>query len=65
MTQPVDQRVVKLVQQCDAERKARIAAERRASALRAVIARMQRQTKPGAVVVSDNGYANPEAGSVG
>jgi hypothetical protein len=38
-----EQRIVKLVQQCDAERTARIAAERKASALRAVIARMQHE----------------------
>ena len=38
-----EQRIIRLVQQVDQERKARIAAERKASALRAVIMRMQAQ----------------------
>jgi hypothetical protein len=38
-----DPRIIRLVQQVDQERRARIAAERKASALRAVIAKMQKQ----------------------
>jgi hypothetical protein len=64
MTEP-DLRLLKAIREVDAERKRRIAAERNASALRAVIARMQRQTKPGAAAVSDNGCANSERASVG
>ena len=41
-----DVRIIKLVRQVDEERARRIAAERQAGVLRAVIARMQAQKKP-------------------
>jgi hypothetical protein len=42
MVDNVDPRLIRLVQEVDRERKARIAAERRASMLKAVIVKMKR-----------------------